>query len=159
MINDYPIAPRDSQNARGRLEAIWIKGVHRRPTESVARAHLKAGYGLEGNVWSGKFRQITLIEQEKWNGLMTDVGASADPGSRRANLMVSGIRLAKTRGRRLRIGSVEIEIAGETKPCERMEEVASGLQSAMRESWGGGAFARVLGDGDIAVGDPIEWVL
>jgi MOSC domain-containing protein YiiM len=142
----------------GRLEAIWIKRAHKRPTESVQSGRLRAGFGLEGNVWSGNFRQVTLIEQEKWDVLMAFVGASADPGRRRANLMVSGIRLTDTRGRRLRIGSVEIEIAGETKPCEQMEAVSPGLQSAMSSSWGGGAFARVLGDGEIKVGDKVDWV-
>jgi MOSC domain-containing protein YiiM len=145
-------------NPVGRLEAIWIKRVRKRPTESVLRARLRAGFGLEGNVWNGNFRQVTLIEREKWDVLMALVGSSADPAARRANLMVSGIRLKDTRGRRLRIGSVEIEIGGETTPCEQMEAVAPGLQSAMSSSWGGGAFARVLGDGEIEVGDTVEWV-
>ena len=142
----------------GRLEAIWIKRAHRRPTESVGKARMLAGFGLEGNVWSGNHRQVTLLEQEKWDVLMAYVGAIADPARRRANLMVSGIKLEKTRGRKLRIGSVELEIGGETTPCERMDEVALGLQSAMRTSWGGGAFARVLTDGEITVGDVVEWV-
>jgi MOSC domain-containing protein YiiM len=38
-----------------------------------------------------------------------------------------------------------------------MEDAHPGLQNAMRERWGGGAFAEVLDGGRIAVGDAVEW--
>jgi MOSC domain-containing protein YiiM len=142
-----------------RLEAIWIKRRHRKPMDSVATAKLLAGHGLAGNVPNGSFRQVTLIEQEVWERLMAEVKSSAPPSSRRANLMVSGgVHLEGSRGRTMRIGGVRLEILGETRPCEQMEAVAPGLQRAMDPRWGGGAYARVLDDGEIAVGDRVEWV-
>ena len=83
--------------------------------------------------------------------------ASADPSSRRANLMVSGVDLKDASGRVLAVGAVRIRIYGETRPCERMDEAHQGLRSAMRSEWLGGAFGEVLDDGKIAVGDPVEW--
>jgi MOSC domain-containing protein YiiM len=89
---------------------------------------------------------------------MRRLGADADPSGRRANLMISGLSLANARGRGLRIGSVRLVIAGETRPCEQMEDLVPGLQAAMREQWGGGAFAKVLETGEVAVGDDVAWL-
>lgn len=142
----------------GRLEAIWIKRFRRGPMDATAQATLRAQRGLVGNADQGRRRQVTLMERERWQALMETVGASLSPATRRANLLLSGIQLAQSRMRTLCIGACRIRILGETKPCERMDEIWPGLKRAMYDNWGGGAFGEVLDDGDIAVGDPVDWL-
>ena len=141
----------------GVLEAIWLKRAHRGPMDPKPTATLIAGRGVEGSVGRSSRRQVTIIEREVWDALMRADGWHRAAIARRANLMVSGIRLADTRKRILRIGAARLEIAGETKPCERMEEAVPGLRAAMYASWGGGAFAKVLTGADIRVGDEVDW--
>ncbi len=143
--------------SHGRLEAIWIKRFRLGPMDAVAQATLRAQRGLVGNADQGRRRQVTLIEQERWRALMDAVEAPLPPATRRANLLLSGISLTQSRKRILCIGTCRIRILGETKPCERMDEAWPGLKSAMYADWGGGAFAEVLDDGDITVGDVVYW--
>jgi MOSC domain-containing protein YiiM len=141
----------------GTLERIWIKRNKRGLMDPVHVASLRANRGIVSNANQGGRRQVTLLEAERWESHMRALGASLDPSARRANLLLRGLSLAGMRGRTLRIGHVRLQIAGETKPCHQMDEVLQGLQAEMRPHWGGGAFAVVLDDGQIAVGDPVDW--
>ena len=142
----------------GKLEAIWLKRAKRGPMDPKSAAKLKAGRGLIGNANQGGKRQVTIIAQERWQQLMAQTGATLNPAARRANLMVSGLDLANSRGQVLQIGPVRIRIYNETRPCERMDEAHLGLREAMKADWGGGAFGEVLNDGEIRVGDAVQWV-
>ena len=139
----------------GRLEAIWLKRAHRGRMDAVAEAAAIAGQGLAGSVGRSSRRQVTIIERERWESYQRALSLDIPPSSRRANLMVSGITLARTRGGILRVGGVRLAIGGETTPCERMDEVAQGLRALMRANWGGGVFAKVLDDGIVTVGDTV----
>lgn len=141
----------------GRLEAIWIKPAKGSPMEPRARAQLRTGKGLVGNRNQGGRRQVTIIERERWDDMMEELGIALDPSERRANLMTCGISLAHTHQRVLRIGACRLRVLGETRPCEVMDKAYPGLQKSMEPDWRGGAFAEILDDGEISVGDRVEW--
>jgi MOSC domain-containing protein YiiM len=141
----------------GQVEAIWIKRAHRGPMDAVARAEVRAGSGLLGNADQGGKRQVTVIAQEAWEAMTAELGANVPPSARRANLLVSGVDLANSRGRVLKIGPVRLKVWGETRPCELMEQAHPGLQAAMRPGWRGGVFGEILDDGAVAVGAEVRW--
>jgi len=143
----------------GSLEAIWIKRAHRGPMDRVPTATLIAARGIVGNADQGRRRQVTIIEQEAWDEMMRDLNASVPATARRANLLVSGLALAQSRDRVLRVGACRLRVGGETRPCERMDEALPGLRASMAVEWGGGVFAQVLEGGEISVGDEVSWEL
>jgi MOSC domain-containing protein YiiM len=141
----------------GCIERLWIKRAHRGAMDARERIELVAGRGVQGSADQGGRRQLTLLEREVWDALMRDLGSDATPDVRRANVLVSGIDLRASRGRVLRLGAARVRVAGEVKPCERMEEAVAGLRALMYPEWRGGAFAEILDGGTIAVGDSVAW--
>jgi MOSC domain-containing protein YiiM len=139
------------------LHQIWIKRVHRGKMDPATGATLVAGRGIAGNADQGGKRQVTIMDLERWLELTDRLGGEADPSARRANLVIDSLDLFDSRGKTLRIGTTRLRIVGETRPCERMDDVLPGLQAAMRDRWGGGVFAEVIEGGPIAVGDPVSW--
>jgi MOSC domain-containing protein YiiM len=141
----------------GRIEQLWSKRAHRGPMDALTEATLVAGEGLKGSVGRSRRRQITILAREAWVAATAFLDFVPEPECRRANIMVSGIELAFTRGRVLRVGECRIAVGGELTPCERMDDASPGLRDALRPDWRGGVFGEVLDGGVIRVGDAVNW--
>ena len=141
----------------GRVDGLWIKRAHRGPMDAQTSIELVPDRGVAGSADRGGRRQVTILEREVWEALMKELGSDAGPETRRANVLVSGIDLRKSRGRVLRIGQARVRVAGEVKPCERMEDSVPGLRALMFPEWRGGAFAEIIEGGSVAVGDTVAW--
>jgi MOSC domain-containing protein YiiM len=142
----------------GRLIGIARKAKRRAPMEELERAQISAKAGIEGDHGPRPAKRvITLLSREAFDNALTEIDAPADTSwtLRRANLCVEGIELPQAPGVRLRIGEVLLETTYETDPCGRMDEQLPGLRKALEPDWRGGVRARVLEEGEIALGDPV----
>ena len=96
-------------------------------------------------------RQVTVLSLEDWQAACRDAGCPQLPWTaRRANLLVTDVDLAAAGV--LRIGSVELEVTGETAPCERMDQAYPGLRAALAPRWRGGVTCRVRNPGTLVAG-------
>jgi len=134
--------------------------------ETLDRALVTPDKGLEGDcrglVAEGKKgnRQITVIEAESWAAAVAELGAAAEGlvwSDRRANLLVSGVRLPREAGKVIAIGDgLRIEVRCECDPCSRMDALREGLRAALTPDWRGGICGRVISEGEIALGDEVR---
>jgi MOSC domain-containing protein YiiM len=140
----------------GRVEELLLWPTKGCPQPVVVpRAEAVPGIGLEGDQKRGRTRQVTLLARESWQAATEELGVDAPPSSRRANVVIGGLDLSDTIGRRLRLGPVLIQVHGETDPCEMMDRVAPGLKATLIPERRAGVFGAVIEGGAIAVGDPV----
>lgn len=148
----------------GRLAGIARHDRPKGPMETVESVSVTLAEGLHGDYRGGlaatkpgRKRQVSLIEAEGVMTAMAEAGAMLDWSDCRRNLLIQGLRLPRVPGTKLRIGtSLVLEITDECEPCERMEALHEGLLAALTPDWRAGFLARVLEDGEIAVGDTIR---
>lgn len=143
----------------GRLIGIARRSARRQPMEEIADGWITPEAGLAGDHKGARFpkRQITVLAREDWAAALAQLGSTDVPWTvRRANLLVEGVRLPRAKGALLRIGPVELEVTGQTYPCQEMEAALPGLLKALAPSWRGGVTCRVTAGGAIATGDPVH---
>lgn len=146
----------------GRLIAIARRPARRAPMAEVAEVAITTARGLEGDHKGAKFpnRAVTVLASEDWTAALADLAGSDGPPllawtTRRANLLVEGMRLPRARGAILAVGPVRLEVTYPTQPCRRMEEAHPGLLKALHPEWRGGVTCRVLTEGTVRIGDAV----
>lgn len=155
----------------GRVEAIHVRPARGVQAKALTQVTALAGRGLEGdraaarpvNATRTNARQVTLVQAEHLPAIAALLGrSSVDPASLRRNVVISGVNLLAARALfddrplALAIGdAVVLEISGSCDPCSAMEAaLGPGGYNAMRGH--GGATARILRGGEIAVGDAVR---
>ena len=122
----------------------------RLPMEEVPEARAISNHGLEGcaHARPGQ-REILIVDGETLDAV------NLAPGIIRENITTVGLNVNGLEvGRRLRVGSVYLEVTGICTPCDQLERVRPGLR---RELWGRrGMLCRVVEGGTIRQGDVIE---
>jgi len=162
------LAPAAKHKPDGAVQLGRLIGIARRPERYAVMEELGTGLittvgGLEGDHKGPKFarRQITIMAIEAWRDALAELGLRTDPPhltwtTRRANLLVEGVRLPRARGGIVRIGSAEFEIWYPTQPCARMDKAHQGLLKALHPDWRGGVACAVNRGGKLSLGDEVE---
>ena len=131
---------------------------------AVERVRAIAGVGLAGDRYAtgtGRYsadakvdRHITLIEAEEIEALDARTRIALAAGETRRNVTTRGIRLNELVGRRFRIGAVECEGTRLCEPCAYLADLLGRpvLEPLVHRA---GLRARILADGEIALGDEV----
>lgn len=132
------------------------------PTIDIKSAKCRAGWGIAGDRFYG-YRpgykaQVTFFAWETLLAAREKFGLPALlPAVFRRNIVVEGIDLGTILERRFTLGGVEFEGTGEARPCHWMNEVvAPGAEDWLMGQ--GGLRAKVLSDGELAVGSVSMWL-
>ena len=135
----------------GRLLAIATKPKTRAPM--LEHTALVVGpRGLPGERAHPSARAVTVLAREAWAAVCRTLGATLPWTLRRANLLVEGVELAGSVGRRLHVGALVLEIGEETEPCRVMDAIHPGLRAALAPDWRGGVSCRVLTPAEVHLG-------
>lgn len=115
------------------------------------RVRALADHGLEGcaHARPGGKRQVLFASSEHLDAV------GVEPGRIRENFTVDGVDVQSWPvGQRLRAGTAVFEVTMVCDPCERMDAIRPGLRAELDGRRG--MLARVLEDGEIALGDSLE---
>ncbi|MGA1196472.1 MAG: MOSC domain-containing protein [Candidatus Latescibacterota bacterium] len=141
----------------GKVLQIAIREASRAPMQVLDVAEVTKDKGVVGDFRGAvPKRQVTVVVREAWEAACRELGLDVDWTTRRANVLVEGLDLSETTGKQLHVGSVVLQITGETTPCPRMEEAQAGLQDALTPDWRAGVTCVVQTAGKIRVGDVVR---
>lgn len=138
------------------VEHIHVAPRSGAPMESVAEVAAVAGKGLEGDRNFDQYSkgQITVVSTEELDEAAAEWGQAIAPGSTRRNVTVSGLRLPRDEGARIKLGDVVVEVYRSSEPCELMEEaVGPGARAALKNR--AGIRGLVIEGGTLRVGDSV----
>jgi MOSC domain-containing protein YiiM len=136
-----------------------ISGVWTSPARNSGRmdphdsVRALADHGLEGcaHARPGGKRQVLFASSEHLEAV------GVEPGRIRENFTVSGADVHEWPiGQRVRVGTAVFEVTMVCDPCERMDAIRAGLRAELDGRRG--MLARVVEQGDVAVGDAVELI-
>lgn len=148
----------------GRLAGIARHARPKGPMEAVEAVSVTTAEGVHGDYRGGlastkpgRKRQVSLIEADSVVQAFADAGAVLDWSDCRRNLLIGDVRIPREAGAKVAIGqTLVVEITDRCDPCERMDALHEGLRAALEPDWRCGFLARVVEDGEIAVGDEVR---
>src|SRR4030042_2375706 len=141
----------------GKVVGVCMSQRRTDPKKNVGKGFLQKGLGLVGDSHAGTEKEISLLSMESIRKLCRETGISAEPGSFAENISTEGIDLVSLPiGSHLQIGEAELMVIQIGKdPSETHTYNYQGYSILPKE----GVFCKVIGSGDVKVGDPIRWIM
>ena len=124
----------------------------------ISEASAVVDGGLDGDVAVRPDRGITFLSSEQWAATMSELGTDLPWHTRRANVLVESASLGHLIGKTISVGSVHVQVKGETEPCGLMDQQYLGLREALVPEMRGGVLGRVVKGGSFKVGDLVTLV-
>ncbi|MCH7591755.1 MAG: MOSC domain-containing protein [Planctomycetes bacterium] len=139
-----------------------IRAIAWRPTDGGAmqqadECNVLAHRGLDLENRNHGKREVTLLAAEAWADVCRELGVDLSWHMRRANFLVAGVDLARTIGKTISIGEVEVYVHGESKPCQLMDDQHQGLRETLKPNGRGGVFGQVKTPGTVRIGDLVSF--
>ena len=130
------------------------------PIKEVKSIEVLANKGIVGDrhfqEFNDPYNQLSLIESENIDYYNTKFGLNIPYLDFRRNVITKGIQLNDLVGKKLSIGTVEIEVIDLCRPCRHLTEMLNQdnvLKEFLRK---GGIRCQILSSSNINVGDKIE---
>ena len=144
----------------GEVLKLGITKNNNQPIKEVNSIEVLANKGIIGDrhfhEFNDPYNQLSLIESENINDYNIKFGLSIPYIDFRRNVITKGIKLNDLIGKKLKIGSVELEGIDLCRPCRHLTEMLNQdnvLKEFLRK---GGLRCQILSSSNINVGDKIE---
>lgn len=137
--------------------ALHVAKGRRLPMRSVQQVHAEAGAGIVGDRYHGtRHRHVTVQSATELEEAAARLGSPVPPDGTRRNVTLSHGSVPTRPGTRVRLGGALLEVVRKAAPCRILDdEIGPGAARALHDR--AGTVLRVLGSGDVAVGD--TWVV
>jgi MOSC domain-containing protein YiiM len=140
----------------GIIKGIAVRDASRAPMKEQQQVEVTLQQGIVQDYRGTGLRQVTFLDAGQWQEILDELGVDLPWYTRRANVLIEGIDLPTTVGRRLQVGACRFAIGGETTPCERMDEIQPGLRRILTPALRGGVWGKVLQGGVLRIGDEVQ---
>ena len=146
----------------GQVLKLGITQNNNQPIKEVNSIEVLANKGIIGDrhfhEFNDPYNQLSLIESENIDDYNIRFGLNIPYIDFRRNVITKGIRLNDLVGKKLKVGSVELDAIDLCRPCRHLTEMLNQknvLKEFLRK---GGIRCQILSSSNIHVGDKIELI-
>ncbi len=146
----------------GEVLKLGIAKNNNQPIKEVNSIEVLTNKGIIGDrhfhEFNDPYNQLSLIESENIDDYNIRFGLNIPYIDFRRNVITKGIRLNDLVGKKLKVGSVELDAIDLCRPCRHLTEMLNQknvLKEFLRK---GGIRCQILSSSNIYVGDKIELI-